>query len=147
MVYDRIYMHAFCYYYDDFASNLSDVFSPKALIKFTLSLRYIKSDFYYIQEHSLVNLPVTKQTQRILQCAVELFFYPKSPLRMLWWKWIRFSLSVHLQNLSFFPSPFFFFPESLQAKMGQLFCNEFLPITVVLFPMIRKQFESKEAKF
>lgn len=118
----KIHMHAFCYDDDDFAIDPSNICSSKALANFTVSLRWIKYDLYYLQEHSLDNISTSKHIQRTLQgnswncCSTQGLKWECFAKR-----WIRFPLSVHLQNLFF--CFLFFFSESLQAKRGQCFCK------------------------
>lgn len=147
MVYDKN-PHACCYYDDDFAIDPSNICSSKALTNFTVSLRWIKCDLYYLQEHSLENISTSKHIQRTLQgnswncCSTQSLKWECFAKR-----WIRFPLSVHLQNLFFWFLFFVFFLKACKQREVSVSVKQTLPITLAaLYPLARRQFETKKVK-
>lgn len=113
--------------------------SPKAWIDCTLSVSSINHDFYCLQEHSLENLPTSKQIQRTQNVLWSCFSTQSLQWKCFAKRCISFLMSVHFQRLLFCYSSYFFSSESLWTKMGQWSPKGLLPITLAaLDPLTKK---------
>lgn len=134
-----IHLLALCYFDDDFATDPSNLCSPKVFINFALSLRQIKCGFI-TSSNALWRICLSSGRFKE-HYHVPWNCFSTQSLKVFAERWVSSSAYLIPRTCLFFP------PGILEVKMGQCFSKEIPPIALAaLYPLARRQFESKKVK-